>query len=218
MAVLGLLPPYTLEDVKAAYRQKVMVAHPDRGGDAATFGRLQEAYERAMEYVTFRGDRRGWIAGQVDRHLRQQQVAAEVARRGGAVEIQQIDWLKHSFGEGFMLLAERLVAIRLRGPGGDDGFLAYLAEHREGVPYLADLDVANGPVTDGGLRRLAEVKSVRRLNLAGTAVTRRGLLALLGALEKLEWLNVGGTAVGWWSRWLLRRSHRRVELVAESLR
>jgi hypothetical protein len=107
------------------------------------------------------------------------------------------------------------VGIRVRGPAGDDHLLAYLAEHPQGVLYLTDLNVANGPVTDRGLLRVAAFPTLRQLNLAGTAVTGRGLRAVLGALPALEWLNVAGTAVGWWSRWRLRRAYPRVEVVTE---
>ena len=32
MAMLGLMPPYALEDVKAAYLAKAKELHPDKGG------------------------------------------------------------------------------------------------------------------------------------------------------------------------------------------
>ena len=35
MATLSLLPPYSLDDVKAAYRAKVLETHPDHGGTIA---------------------------------------------------------------------------------------------------------------------------------------------------------------------------------------
>ena len=37
MIVLGLLPPYSLDDVHKAYKAKALIAHPDRGGAAADF-------------------------------------------------------------------------------------------------------------------------------------------------------------------------------------
>src|SRR5262245_42409254 len=55
---LGLLPPYTMDDVKRAYRDKVKDAHPDRGGSREIFDRIQRAFEEAGEYLKFRSDRR----------------------------------------------------------------------------------------------------------------------------------------------------------------
>jgi hypothetical protein len=216
MAVLGLLPPYTLEDVKAAYRAKVMEAHPDRGGDAAAFGKIEEAYEQAIEYVNFRGDRRGWIAGQVEPYLRQQEVATEVQRRGGQAEYEQTDWLKRSFGDGFAMLAERLRIIRLPGPGADDDFLAYLGQEPKRTPYLVEVDLADSSITDKGLRHLANFEVLKRLNLSGTAVTENGLNAVMEDLPALKWLNVANTKLGLLSRWRLRRTHPRVEIVTQS--
>jgi hypothetical protein len=216
MAVLGLLPPYTIDDVKAAYRTKVWNAHPDRGGKAADFKKIEDAYQQAVEYVTFRGDRRGWIASQVDTYLRQQEIAAEVGRRGGAVEYEQTKWLQGSFGDGFAMLAERLRVIRLRGPTADDAFLAYLDEQPRRTPYLIELDLAGGQITDRGLHHLAGFEVLRRLNLAGTAVTGHGLRTVLRSLPSLEWLNVAGTKIGWWSRWRLGRAHPRLRITAKS--
>src|SRR5258708_4323043 len=107
MSVLGLLPPYELEDIKAAYHAKALVAHPDRGGDQDDFIRLKDAYDHAVEYFTYKGSRREWIAGQVEQYLRQEEVIAEVARRGGRVEIERLDWIENSWGEGLSYLAER---------------------------------------------------------------------------------------------------------------
>ena len=54
LVALGLIPPCTVEDVKQAFLAKVKTAHPDVGGDAAEFRKLQEAYERATEWAKFR--------------------------------------------------------------------------------------------------------------------------------------------------------------------
>jgi hypothetical protein len=214
-AVLGLPALFTIEDARAAYRRQVMQAHPDRGGDVGEFLRLQDAFERAAEYIRIRGDGRGWIAVQVRNYVPQQQVAAEVRRRGGAVTVEETGWLKESVGEGFAMLAERLRGIRLRGPAADDAFLAFLGEHRPGLQYLLELDLAGGRVTDAGLLRLAGLELLRRLDVSGSTVTRGGLEKLLGTLPALLWLNVADTGVGWLGRRLLGRAHPQLQVVAE---
>jgi hypothetical protein len=47
--ILGIKPPATAGQVKAAYRDEAKELHPDRGGDAAKFHELQEAYEQALK-------------------------------------------------------------------------------------------------------------------------------------------------------------------------
>ena len=53
LALLGLAPPYSIDDVKEAYRAKVKTAHPDVGGSTAEFTQIQEAYERALDLYGF---------------------------------------------------------------------------------------------------------------------------------------------------------------------
>lgn len=36
-------------EIRAAYRKRVKAAHPDNGGDRATFVRVTAAYERLLE-------------------------------------------------------------------------------------------------------------------------------------------------------------------------
>ena len=49
---LGLTLPCTTEEVLAAYRDKVKLLHPDRGGDRRAFLKLQQHFEQAMTLVT----------------------------------------------------------------------------------------------------------------------------------------------------------------------
>lgn len=49
---LGLHLPCTTDDVLNAYRQKVKVLHPDRGGNRQEFLMLQQHFEQAMALVS----------------------------------------------------------------------------------------------------------------------------------------------------------------------
>jgi hypothetical protein len=44
LEILGLSPPVTLDKIKAAYREKAKILHPDAGGDAGEFRRVNAAY------------------------------------------------------------------------------------------------------------------------------------------------------------------------------
>ena len=46
--VLGLCPPFSLEDIKSAYRRKAFEAHPDRGGSPEEFQAAESAYRRLV--------------------------------------------------------------------------------------------------------------------------------------------------------------------------
>lgn len=208
MAVLGLLPPYEFEDIKAAYRAKALVAHPDKGGHPADFMRLKEAYDQAVEYSKFHGSRRAWIAAQVEQYVLQEEVIAEVLRRGGRVEIERLDWMEKSWGEGFSYLADRLRHIYVRDMTDGDTFLEFLAAHRP--LYLVGLDVSGSLVSGDGLCRLADFEILRWLDVSRTDVDRSTLQSLLSSLPSLERLNVRKTRLGWLGRWRLRRPQLRV--------
>jgi hypothetical protein len=211
MVTLGLLPPYTREDVHAAYREKAKTTHPDRGGSAADFEELHEAYERAQEYVKFHLDRRQWLAAQVERYAAQESVANDVRRQGGTVEIEQLDWIKRSFGD-FAAVTEMLRGIRLRGHADGDAFLKYLAEHAAALEYLLWLDVSGSRISDSGVARLQALKTLRRLDVSGTSISAQALGVVEG-LPNLEWLNVAGTSIGWWARRRLRHSFPRLRVL-----
>ncbi len=208
MTTLSLLPPYSLDDVKSAYRAKALETHPDRGGTIGEFLKIQEAYERAVEYVTYCGDHRKWIADHVDFYLRQSEAAAAVRRLGGQVEFEEVDWLRHSVGD-FAWLAERLRTIRLRKTAADDDFLAFLVEEPSRTPYLFELDLAGTPISDKGLEALASLSLLQRLDVSGTQVTGPALAAVVDALPTLEEVGLAGISIGWLPHWRLNASLRR---------
>lgn len=49
--VLGLAPTATVQEIKHAFRQKAKIAHPDTGGNAETFKKLNEAYQLALKHA-----------------------------------------------------------------------------------------------------------------------------------------------------------------------
>jgi len=50
-AELGVAPGAPLEEVKRAYRRKIMEVHPDQGGDEEEFQRVREAYTTAKQHA-----------------------------------------------------------------------------------------------------------------------------------------------------------------------
>jgi hypothetical protein len=211
MIALGLLPPYSVEDVHKAYKAKALVAHPDRGGATADFLKLQEAHDRALEYVKFQEGRRNWLATQVEPYLKQQELISQIEARGGKVELDSIDWVERSFGD-FAVLVERLRTIVLHNCADGDAVLSHLAGHTDQLGYIRTLDLAGSGVTDAGLRSLQALPGLERLDLSRTRVTAAGLKSL-SALRHLRWLGLAGTSLSWWSRWRLQQRLRGVEVV-----
>jgi hypothetical protein len=48
LGLLGIRPPCSLDDIKAAYRRKALEVHPDRGGSPADFQAVETAYRRLL--------------------------------------------------------------------------------------------------------------------------------------------------------------------------
>ena len=143
LAVLGLLPPVTVEDVKQAYLAKAKEMHPDRGGDPEQFVRLQKAYEEANDFVRFKAGKLEWLASKVEAYAQQQDVVTETIERGGEVEMEESDWLRRSFGEDFGHVADKLVSLRLHGPAADDVFAILLGFRAESLADLAEIGRAH---------------------------------------------------------------------------
>lgn len=204
LAMLGLRPPLTLEDVKQAYLAKAMAMHPDRGGDPAEFVKLQAAFEEANDYVKFKASKLEWLASKIEAYAQQQEVATEAIERGGEIEMEETDWLRKSFGEDFGHVADKLVTVRLRNPAADDVFAILLGFRADSLKDLATLDLAGGALTDEGLLQLKELKGLRHLDLRGTQVGKLGAEAA-GWFERLEFLGLPKGSVGMLGRLAMPR-------------
>jgi hypothetical protein len=47
-ALLGLTPQATVAEIRAAFRRRALVTHPDRGGDPEAFRALRHAHDEAL--------------------------------------------------------------------------------------------------------------------------------------------------------------------------
>lgn len=50
--VLGLSAPYSVKDVKRAYRRLALKTHPDLGGSNAEFIKLKQAHDSALRFAS----------------------------------------------------------------------------------------------------------------------------------------------------------------------
>ena len=205
LAVLGLVPPITVDDVKQAYLDKAKNAHPDRGGNAEDFIRLQRAFEQATEYARFKAGRMQWLSRWVEQYADQQQVVERLRAMGGTVDVEAADALAPSIGQDFATVLDRVVGIRLAGPEIDDDALAYMATERRLLLTLARLELVNTKITDRGLLQLRGFEGLRHLDLTGARISREALEAVLKTLVRLESLVLTGTPISWWARWRLGR-------------
>ena len=204
LAVLGLRPPVTLEDVKQSYLAKAFVLHPDRGGDPEAFVQLQAAFEEANDYVRFKASKLEWLAARIEAYAEQQDVVTAAIERGGEAVMEETDWLRKSFGEDFGHVADKLVKLTLNGPAADDTFAILVGFRADSLKDLVELDLAGGTITDEGLLQLKGLKNLRRLDLRGTAVGKLGAEAA-GWFEKLEFLGLPTGSVGMLARLAMPR-------------
>lgn len=51
LTMLGLSAPYTVKDVKRAYKRLALKTHPDLGGSNAAFIKLKEAHDSALRFA-----------------------------------------------------------------------------------------------------------------------------------------------------------------------
>ncbi len=195
MVTLGLAPPYAIEDVKQAYRDKVKDAHPDRGGSVAAFNEIQQAFERAQAYLEFRGDRRSWIAGRMARYAELQRAIERLEKLGAAVTTFAPAWLEQSFGD-FAQLTETVKAVRLQGPADGDVVIASLMGDLPSFRELETLALPKCWVSDQSVLSLAPLQQLKHLDLSGTQVTAL-MLDIIDEIDSLETLNLDGTKVGW---------------------
>lgn len=206
MVLLGLLPPYSSEDVKQAYLAKVQAMHPDHHGDPAEFERIQRAYEQAQVYVDFRGDRRGWIAKRMDDYLAVQEVLERLQAFGAEVQTDAVDWLEKSFGE-FAELTESIVSVRLSGANNGDEVIQYMIGQHDHLLTLRRLELPGCRVSDVWVRQLSVFRRLAQLDLSNTPITWEAL-HVVQWLPELESINIDGTAIKWWTRRKLRAEMR----------
>jgi hypothetical protein len=214
LQVLGLLPPVTVEDVKQAYRSKVKSTHPDAGGSEQEFQLVQQAFDRALEYAEFRAGRMAWLGAHIEQYTLQQALIAELERQGAVVEIEEIDWLRRSFGDDFAQVVDRVVGLKLCGSQFDDETITHLLSERRVLERLYWLDLSGSRVTDRGVRLLSAFEFLGRLDLRQTAVTASGL-EVIGSLEDLQWIGLPDRALNLWERWQLRWQHSKLHFAEE---
>jgi hypothetical protein len=206
-ATLGLLPPYTMDDVKRAYREKVKDAHPDRGGDRDSFDRIQRAYEEAGAYLKFRADRRLWIAARMDEYLGVVSLIERLTALGAKVDSSTLDWVKRSFGD-FANLTESIAGIRLTDSQNAAELVDLMIQELSSLPGLKRLSLAGSNVDNLLALELRVFKSLAELDLSRTPITDRAL-TVVEFLPDLVKLDIEGTSVGWWARHKVERLLRR---------
>jgi hypothetical protein len=206
-ATLGLLPPYTMDDVKRAYREKVKDAHPDRGGDRDSFDRIQRAYEEAGAYLKFRADRRLWIAARMDEYLGVVSLIERLTALGAKVDSSTLDWVKRSFGD-FANLTESIAGIRLTDSQNAAELVDVMIQELSSLPALKRLSLAGSNVDNLLALELRVFKSLAELDLSRTPITDRAL-TVVEFLPDLVKLDIEGTSVGWWARHKVERLLRR---------
>lgn len=204
---LGLLPPYTMDDVKRAYREKVKDAHPDRGGDREAFERIQRAYEEAGTYLKFRSDRRLWIAARMDDYLAVASLLEQLKALGADVDSSTFDWIKRSFGD-FASLTESITCIRLHDSPKAADLIDLMVQEQASLTGLKRLSLSGCPVDNMLALELRVFKSLAELDLSRTLISDRAL-TVAEFLPDLVTLNIEGTQVGWWARHKAERTLRK---------
>lgn len=198
MVTLGLAPPYAIEDVKQAYREKARATHPDRGGSTAAFAAVHEAFERAQAYLEFRQDRRGWIASKMARYADLQEAISQLEQLGAEVTAYAPEWLEQSYGD-FAQLTEHVTRIRLADSPQPTPIIDAMVEHYASLRELHTLELPGCRLTDDDVLHLSAFQQLRKLDLSRTPITKKSL-AVVDVIESLRELKLDDTNIGWWAK------------------
>jgi len=212
---LGVLLPCTFDDVEAAYRDKVKLAHPDKGGSVEAFVKLQADRDAALEFAKFHSSRRGWLAASIERYAEQETIVAEIRRRGGTVEMQSTDWMAREIGPDFAQVLDRVVGIQLRGPRVSTKDIQYLVSQQHILSTLRQIDLSGARIGNAAAELLSTFPNLHDVRLNGTSVSDTAVRAL-ASMDRLQHVELAHTFVSWLGRFRLRRSHPDLEVVAQS--
>lgn len=215
MRALGLLPPYSISDVKKAYRAKAARLHPDAGGDPEAFKVLRAAYERALDYARFRESRRAWLGAQIEIYAARRRAIDLIEQLGGRYELGAVDQYLEEFGIDFAEVLRDLSLIDLSGPQITDDTLGWIELLGPAATEVRTLAVRDSRLSAAGLKRLAGLPSLRALDLRGTPLGPEGL-TVLEELPSLEWLHLGRTGIGFRMRRQIRRSYPKLTVVTRA--
>lgn len=194
---LGLSLPVTPEDVKQAFRERVMHAHPDHGGDSKQFQALQQAFDEALVFAQRNGKRLPWIGTQMPLYIAQREILRLIELWGGGVEVQHLEWLEDTVGADFTAIADRLVEINLSGCAVGDREMIKLADHAEGLQFVEVLRAANTQVGDTGILKITAASNLRYLDVRHTQVSR-ALCRRLAALPQMNRVEGPSGWLDWW--------------------
>ncbi len=210
---MGVLLPCSVEDVEAAYRDKAMQAHPDKGGSVAAFTQLQADYEAASEFARFHTSRRGWLSSSIERYAEQEAIVAEIQRRGGSVEMQSTEWMAREIGPDFAQVLDRVVGVQLTGSRITTADVQYLVTNQHLLSTLRKIDLTGARIGNAAVELLSTFPNLRDLRLNGTSVSDTAVGAI-AAMDKLQHLELAHTFVSRLGRFRLRRKHPELTLVA----
>lgn len=212
LTILGLVPPVSVDDVKQAYLEKAKAAHPDAGGDAEQFKRLQEAFEQATEYARFKVSRMQWLSHWVEQYAEQDQLISQVKALGGTVDVKSSDPMTRSIGPDFAVVLDKVTGIHLNGPTVNDAVLKQLGSQRRLLVGLHKLSLIDTSITDEGFLEVRNFENLRELDASGTPISSEALEVALAGLPKLETVTVERTAIGWAAKMKLKLTHRDVTI------
>jgi VanZ family protein len=210
---LGVLLPCNEEDVKAAYRAKVMTAHPDRGGSVEEFRQVEEDYQSALHFAQIQVGRRHWLGAHVERYAAQEDLIAEIRKHGGEVELRSIDWLRSEVGEDFAHVFDTIYGVRFTGSNVTVRDVHFLCSQHTLLSGIKKLDLSGADIGNSSVALLHRLESISDLDLSGTFVSNSAA-PLLAQMPMLRHVDLGQTFFGWWGRWRLRA--RRPDILVSS--
>jgi hypothetical protein len=211
MELLHLLPPYTVEDVISAYKERTKQVGEEEEADPQTAQKLQSAYERALDHARFQESRRQWLGGRIEVFQERQRLIADIEAAGGTATLQPTDAYLYEYGSDFAEVLRKLVGVSLTGDTVMDGLLDWLNSENPCLGEIRLLDLSHSRVTSRGLEGIGSLAGLRCLDLRGTDVSAN-VVDSLASLHSLEWLHVGSTAIGALSRQRLKKKLPRLTI------